>query len=118
VYPFTAPQSFSCTPSLLGLQQQADQEVSELCGTWNTRLLSKSYGHPLGQHTGKPIPNNSLTQGECSTGLTTCFFKPKPPRIYRVTMIQGYNGNFLLLTLSKENGGRMNGMEEWNEIFH
>jgi hypothetical protein len=44
-----------CPTSLLGLQQQADQEVSELCSTWNTRFL-KELQHPLAHTWGKLFP--------------------------------------------------------------
>jgi hypothetical protein len=76
-----------CTPSLLhnpstvplpfqGFNNRIDQ--GSLRALWHLehKVALKELQHPLGQHIGKPIPNNSLTQRECSTGLTTCFFNP------------------------------------------
>jgi hypothetical protein len=92
--PGSAPLHFSTVLWLYPFPFRASTTGQPGClralDNWNTRFLSRSYVHPLNQHTGKHVPNNSLTEGELSTSLTTYFFKPKPPRIYRVIVIQGY----------------------------
>jgi hypothetical protein len=71
VYPFSAQQSFDCPTSLLGLQQQVGQKVSELCSYFPS-AQGKKFPTVLSPRENAHGPDNPLLQ--MHMGLTTRFF--------------------------------------------